>query len=193
MQRIQKISHFFRICFTVYMVCLPLGILFHWFVTTSEWIKGTAIDVMLKNGGMHMGIASGSHDIKIHEHHFSYVAKLIGCGGSLVLTGLYMTGVYYLIQLFRLYEKGSLFTRQHVTYMKNIGIVMAVYSTFGMVLTDMIHVLAATWDKGPGNRLLSIGYGTTNIEVLFIAGLMILTSWIMAEGFKLKEEQELTI
>jgi hypothetical protein len=172
---------------------LPLWILFHWFVTTSDWIKGTGLELFMKNGGMHMGIPSGSHDIKLHEHHFSLPAKFIGLTGSIVQNAIFAVGIYYLIQLFKLYEKGSLFTRQHVHYFKNIGIVLAVYSTLGMMLSDAIFTIAATFDSGPGHRILAIGFGTTNIEVLVIAGLIILTSWIMAEGFKLKQEQELTI
>jgi hypothetical protein len=193
MQRIINVSRFFRLFFTAYLLFLPLWILFHWFVTTSEWIKGTGIETILNNGGMYMGIPSGSGSIKLHEHHFSLVAKFIGLAGSIVQNAIFAVGVYYLIQLFKLYEKGSLFTRQHVNYFKDIGIALAIYSTLGMMLSDMIFVLAATFDNAPGTRMISIGFGTTNLEVLVISALIILTSWIMAEGFKLKQEQELTI
>lgn len=193
MQRIKKISHLFRFFFTAYLFFLPLLILFHWFVTTSDWIKGTGIETVMNNGGMYMEIPGGGGNIKFHEHHFSLPAKLIGLFGSAIINGIFMVGVYYLIQLFKLYEKGSVFTRQHVHYFKKIGIVLVIYSTLGIMLSNMIFVLAATFDNPPGQRILSLGFGTTNVEVLVIAGLIILTSWIMAEGFKLKEEHELTI
>lgn len=193
MQRIINISRFFRILFTAYMVFLPLWILFHWFVATSDWIKGTAIETALKNGAIYMSILSGANSLKLHEHTFSIPAKFIGFFGSIILNGIFMCGIFYLIQLFKLYEKGSVFTLQHVHYFKNIGLVVAVYSTLGMMVSDLVFTLATTFDNPPGQRMISIGFGTPNMELLVIAGLMVLTSWIMAEGFKLKEEHELTI
>jgi hypothetical protein len=142
---------------------------------------------------MFMGIPSGSEHIKLHEHHFSIPAKFIGLFGSIIINGIFAFGVYYLIQLFKLYEEGSVFTRQHVNYFRKMGIVLGIYSTLGMMLSDMVFVFAATFDNPPGERMLSLGFGTPNLEVLVFAGFMLLISWIMAEGFKLKEEHELTI
>jgi len=44
-----------------------------------------------------------------------------------------------------------------------------------------------------GHRLAIITLDQTNIGILFVAGIVILISWIMSEGCKLREEQQLTI
>jgi hypothetical protein len=50
-----------------------------------------------------------------------------------------------------------------------------------------------TWKNGPGERILAMSFSSNNIVVILIACIVILISWIMAEGHKLQEEHEYTV
>ena len=54
-------------------------------------------------------------------------------------------------------------------------------------------ILMATLSNPPGHRYISLNFGTPNLEVLFWGMLVIVISWIMAEGYKLQKDQDLTI
>lgn len=195
MQRIMTISRFFKIFFLVYMVTIPLWSIFHWFVSTSDLVHGSFIEPYLASGAISMKIPGGSNteSIRLYDHHFSTFAKWVGFLGSLLRDAMFMVGIYFLIKLFELYEQGRLFTQAHVRHFKGIGIMLFICSTVGMMMADMIHTLAATFDKPVGQREIAIGFGTPNVELAIIGALIIVASWIMGEGTKLKEEQEFTI
>ena len=57
----------------------------------------------------------------------------------------------------------------------------------------MLIILMATLSNPPGHRYISLNFGTPNLEVLFWGMLVIVISWIMAEGYKLQKDQDLTI
>jgi len=50
-----------------------------------------------------------------------------------------------------------------------------------------------TWRNPPGHRFASITLIQTNIGVILVALMVILISWIMLEGCKIREEQQLTV
>ena len=60
-------------------------------------------------------------------------------------------------------------------------------------LAEMLMVLAATLSKPPGHRYLFFGFGTPNIKDIFMGLLIITISWVMAEGYKLQQDQQLTV
>jgi hypothetical protein len=50
-----------------------------------------------------------------------------------------------------------------------------------------------TWQNPPGHRAATLSLSSIDIATLLTAILIILISWIMAEGCRLREEQQLTI
>ena len=54
---------------------------------------------------------------------------------------------------------------------------------------------ALTWGnpRGSHERMAAISFSGTNVAILLTALLIILISWIMAEGHKLAEDQKYTI
>lgn len=89
--------------------------------------------------------------------------------------------LYLLITLFHNYENGKIFSSKNVTLMRNLAYVL--------IAKEIIPALFLTVSH------LNIFFGLTslNLETLIIAGLLILNSWIMNEGFYLKKDHQLTI
>jgi hypothetical protein len=89
--------------------------------------------------------------------------------------GLFFAGALILFWLLDLFEAGKFFTAQHVRYIKWLG---------WFVVSDWVVV-----------RLLdALAKGFSPDPVELAAGLLIvLSAWIMDEGRKIQEEQELTV
>jgi hypothetical protein len=93
----------------------------------------------------------------------------------LVKMGLLTFGQVILICLFRLYEKGILFSAKNVLYITFIGY----YLIFDWVVDYMLQ-----------SALHDMALSSTSI---FVGFLVIFIAWIMDEGRKIREEQELTV
>lgn len=183
MNRIRNVSLFFRIVFQMLFIALPILLIASWMVAPDE-------KVMLL-GFVRLNAIPLPYTNKI-LHTLSVNEKILGCLISAIPMIVNMLTLYFLIQLFKLYEKADIFSSNHVRYIRNIGYTLLLgqlihpiyHFTMGIVLT--IH-------NPPHHRFAAITMGQTNIGILLTAILVILISWIMAEGYKLREEQQLTV
>jgi hypothetical protein len=96
---------------------------------------------------------------------------------------------YFLVCLFKLYERGDIFTLQSVRYIKKIGYTILISQIAGLFYHAAIS-LALTFNNPVGQRVISLGASQNNAYVIVIAIMIIFISWIMVEGCKLQEEQK---
>lgn len=97
-----------------------------------------------------------------------------------------------LIFLFRNFQRMALFTLENVVMIKRIGYLILA----GQIIHPFYEAIISavlTWHNPAGKRLSEISFSTTNLSIIIIAFFMILISWIMAEGYKLQEEQKYVI
>ena len=91
-------------------------------------------------------------------------------------TGLFMTGVFILFKLLNLFEAGDFFSGVSVRHIKSLGALVMLDWGLTKVLDAMAHC---------------------GVEISFgqlVLGLLIfIIAWIMDEGRKIQEEQELTV
>ena len=95
---------------------------------------------------------------------------------AILRLGLFLTGILILFWLLDMFEAGKFFTAQSVRYIKSLG---------ALVLLDwvLIKILDAMAHRG-----MEITFGQ------LVLGLLIyIIAWIMDEGRKIQEEQELTV
>lgn len=107
-----------------------------------------------------------------------------------------MAVVFYALvvlrRLFTLYAQGSVFRAENVACFRRLGWVIVAWVAAEFLCTPLMSV-TLTWHLGQGNRLGIIQLGSDHIITLF-AGLAVLTiSWVMDEGRKISEEQELFV
>jgi hypothetical protein len=93
----------------------------------------------------------------------------------LVRTGLAIWCLVVLSCLFRLYERGTFFAARNVNYIRFFGYVLIIEWVVDYHLSDVVHDL-----------ILST-------MPIFAGLLIIFVAWIMDEGRKIQEEQELTV
>jgi len=119
--------------------------------------------------------------------------QLAGCAIQLLSAIATIMGFYYLSQLFTLYSKNIIFSLQNMLLIRKIGYTFVAQVLVSIMITQPVLSFVLTKDAIPGQRFISSGIGSDEISNLLIAGIVILISWIMAEGRKLADEQALTI
>ncbi len=183
MHNIKKVSIFFRVLLQLAFVLLPI-------ITIICWINAPNPVIDSQNLSLSF-LPNGLDKLKI-LHELSLSTKIFGCLLSLIPTGINMLVLYFLIKLFELYQQGEIFSSQNVKYIRN--------TAYGLLLGQVVNpfyqgFLSAllTWQNPHGTRIAEVSLSGTNIGIVLAALLIILISWIMAEGCKLREEQQLTI
>lgn len=195
MNRIKNVSLFFRLVFQIIFIALPIFLIISWVYAPNELmllagvIKLNAIPATYS--GMHTYTAQGIQE-KAILHTLTVGEKSLGCLVSALPMMIEMFILYSLIKLFKLYEKGEVFSINHVGYIRNIGYALLIGQLIEPVY-QFVMGLVLTLNNPPHHRYAAITLDQTNIGILLTALLVILISWIMAEGCKLREEQQLTI
>jgi len=102
-------------------------------------------------------------------------------------------GFYYLSQLFMLYAKNIIFSLHNMLLIRKIGYTLVAQVLVSIIITQPLLSFMLTKDAIPGQLFIQSGVGGDEISNLLIGGIVILISWVMAEGRKLADEQALTI
>lgn len=183
MDRIKRVSLFFRVVFQILFIALPVILVIAW-VTSPE-------SFVIMGGVINMNFIPRSYVNNI-LHVLTPTDRLLGFAISSIPMLIELYILYSLIKLFGLYSKGEIFSVNNVRYIRNIG--------YALLLTQIVNPLyeglmgvALTWHNPHGHRFASVTLDQTNLGIIFVALIVILISWIMAEGCKLREEQQLTI
>lgn len=155
------------------------------------WISAPASFTLL-NGSVGMNVIPVSYSDKI-LHVLSAKEKLLGVLVSIIPLYIELLVLYFLIRLFRLYEKGEIFSLSNVRYIRKIAYTLLLGELLANPVYEFLMGLVLTLQNPPGHRMASITFNQTNFGILLIALFTILISWVMAEGCKLREEQQLTI
>lgn len=177
MNKIKCVSLFFRVLFQAGLVgCIALQI-FGWFYLPMD--------------GFYFNI--------IPKGYQSYVLSPLS--NSDRIAGFFITAVptilklmmfYFLIKLLCLYEKFEFFSENNVRYIKQAGYSLLLFQLINPVC-EFILGFILTANNPPGLRFARMSLTELNVGLILTALIIILISWIMAEGVKLQNEQQLTI
>ena len=119
-------------------------------------------------------------------------ARLMGFAVVMIPTAVVMSGVFYLMRLFKLYEQGQIFRLANVRCYRNLSRVLLWWFAAGIVHKSLLSV-ALTLHNPPGRRILTLELGSSDLTALLVGGILAIIAWVMEEGRKLQEEQDLTI
>ncbi|SRR5579883_1406520 len=181
MNKITQVSSAFRITFQIIFCSLLLLDIIGWYYAPMP--------LSFMDHIIHMNVIPKQYPIL---HILTPAEKLMGFIVSMIPTIIQLSTIYFLIKLFQLYEKDEFFSANSVSYFRKIG--------YTLLLTQLIQPLyeglmgiVITLNNPHGHRFASITLDQTNFGIILMALLVILISWIMAEGCKLREEQQLVI
>lgn len=169
--KIHRVSGILRVVVTVFFVVLPVGLALYW--------------VFMPSAAEH--IVGGTLGGKL-----SFIEKSLGYFSSMIPTAVFMFALWQLRRLFGLYMAGSIFTPDNVECYRRLGLA-AVLWVPANILSGSLGSVLLTYSQGEGNRQLSVGISSAELESLFIGLVVLLISWVMDEGRKMEEEQALTV
>jgi len=177
MNKIKCVSLFFRILFiAVFLGCIAVQV-FGW--------------VYVPMDGVYLNIIPKGYQAYV-QGPFSVSDKLAGFSITLIPTIFKLLLFYCLIKLFGLYGKFEFFSENNVRYIRNAGYSLLLYQLTNPICEFVLGFIL-TAKNPPGFRFAGLFLTGLNIGLILTSLIIILISWIMAEGVKLQIEQQLTI
>lgn len=177
MNKIKYVSLFFRLCFLMTFVALI-------FAQVIGWIKAPI------QGGFFNVIPTSYRYLVLHPLDLN--TKIAGFLLSSIPLTIKLIVFYFLIKLFRLFESHEIFSSKNVLYIRRAGYALLIFEIVKPI-TDFLLGFVLTSSNPPGFRIALFTFDNANIGVILTSLMIILISWIMSEGCKLKEEQQLII
>jgi hypothetical protein len=184
MSRIQKVSSYFINLFDVLIAALPIWLVIQWIFVIGD---DSPINLLSGFPNLYTHFSTGierAEIIDINTVHWDGTSRFIG---FLSLSFIMLRSI------FRNYKKGQIFTSANAIYYKYLGYLFIINALLIQPLSRAIIVYAMTFTNGPGNRSISLTFGTDNIENIFCGLMIIVISWVMLEASKLHDEQKFTI
>ena len=137
-------------------------------------------------------IAFSPHQTYISPFHIPLLVLFVGTI-QLCLAGI---GLILLNRLFKFFERGIFFKIENIKCVKFLGLIV-----IGLWLTQTILELMAHQGlkgSGPAYPFLTVVFGSYQVHLAHVLGLLfgillVFIAWIMDEGRKIQEEQELTV
>ena len=183
MQNIQRVSSLFRLLFQTVFVAMAVLSLIAWLnVPEPLHFLGQNTDFVFSVIPRHLPILQ---PLQPMQHFYCFLLGLIPLG-------IHLGMIYYLIQLFSLYEEGKIFFMANVVATRRIGWLLVIQQIVNPIYEAVVTPLL-TWYNPVGERVISADFSNGNVGLLLMGAMIILVSWIMAEGCKLREEHDLTV
>jgi hypothetical protein len=177
MNKIKYVSLFFKLFFLVAFVSLIAAQIIGWMYAP---MRGGFFNVIPLPYQM------------LVMNHFSINTKIAGFFVSAIPLIIKLFILYSLIKLFSLYERLECFSAQNVMRIRNTGYALLLLEIVNPI-TDFVLGFVITSGNPPGYRFATMMFNDANVEMILTALVIILISWVMSEGCKLKEEQQLII
>lgn len=178
MSKLNKISNRFQSLFKILFFVYPLLVI-------STWLSLITIPVE--------AFTFTRLPVDVDLQSLRFMTRFLACMVQMIPTIIVMLGFYYLIQLFKLYAQNIIFDPKNVILIKKIGYTLIAQVFVSLLITQPLLSFILTMDALPGQREIAVGFGSEEISNLIIGGIVVLISWVMAEGGKLEEEKNLTI
>lgn len=175
--RIKKFSKNFHLLLTFFLAAIPIYYIVYWIFIND--FPETLVAVNVDNNPL---IATP----------LSVKLRLIGFFACLLPLSALVYGLLNIRKLFSFYKDGVIFSFEHVRIFRKISKAL-VFWVFTSVLYASAKSILFTIGNPPGQRTVSVGFGSPEITTLVVAGIVFVIAWVMDEGRILTEEQNLTV
>jgi hypothetical protein len=184
MNKIRIVSGILRFLFTVLLVLLPAYTIVYWLSNGYPFGHWVSLSVF----------PWSETAPKLPEvETLTPTVKVVAFIFNMIPIAIYMLILYFLIQLFRLYQSNQIFSISCVRNIRRIGWMMLVNQIIHPFYTFMLSA-TMTYNLPPGFRFGYIGiFNLPKLMAIVVAVLIILISWIMEEGHRIYEENSYTV
>ncbi len=165
------------------LFCLPI-------FSTGYWLTG-GYPYLTSIGGCKFDIFP-SIDLVPPIDTLSPSVRLVGFLIGLIPMSISMAILLFLSKLFKLYQRLSFFTLEHVKYFRKLGYAV-LCSQLIMPFYDALMTFTLVFMHSPENRVFVMGISSINLQLITVSFCILLISWIMEMGYKLQQEQAHTV
>jgi hypothetical protein len=191
MDRIQKVSSYLLIVFNVLLIALPLLAIIQWLFIE---LKISDVPSFINFFGLlERTVQTPEGIVNLSTIHWTPLLKILGFSADILNLIPLILSLFVLKSIFRNYQKGEIFSMANATQYRRLGWLFLLDALLIKSLSNTLLVLAVTLTNPPGHRYITVSFGTPNMTALFCGILVIVISWVMLEGYKLQEEQKLTV
>ncbi len=174
MHRIQRVSGIFIVLFTVFIIGIPVFTLLYWLFFNS-----------LPAGFTTELPVSAKQTLPPATMTLAFLVSLIPASVAIY-------GLSTLKKLFQLYTKAIVFSEKNADCFRRLGYTLIAWVFANMIFTTLISIVIS-YGNPPGERMMVVGFGTSEISTLIIGAIVVLVSWVMNEATKLEDEQAYTV
>ncbi len=177
MEKIKKFSKKFHWLLSLFMVLAPLYYILYW-----VFINQLPEPLVTVN----------TTPTPVAPHQLPAMLQLAGFAASLLPLAALLYGLANIRKLFAYYMEGVIFSLEQVRLFRNIAKVIILWVVFS-VLYDSVKSILFSLGNPPGQRVVSIGFGTEEISTLVVGLIAFLIAWVMEEGRLIDEENRLIV
>lgn len=175
--KIKQVSKKFYLLTSLLLVVIPCYYVGYWVFINS--LPNTLITVNVA-------------ETSLIPHPLPVKLQLLGFAASLLPLSALLYGLTNLRRLFALYREGVFFSFEQVSIFKKISKALFAWVFFSILYESAKSILFSMGNP-PGERVVSVGFSSSEITNLLVAGIIFVIAWIMDEGRILAEEQQLTV
>lgn len=168
-------------CFNFLLAAIPLAILLQWILLPVNSIYGDQF------------ITTPLGPVDLHNMDWTPLLKILGFLSDVMSTAPYLIALITLRSLFRKYLNGSIFSSHNANQFKKLGITALLNALIFAPLSYTLLILATTLSNPPGQRFISIHFGSLNLASIFLGLILIVVSKVMVQATSMHEDQQLTI
>lgn len=186
--RIQTVSSYLVTIFNLLLFILPIASVLSWFYIDTPFIQQ-----WISKGILFTPVQTPAGIVYLDKVSWTPLTKTLGLASELIELLPFFISLFILKSIFKNYQNSKIFTTQNARSYKHLGWLFLAHACLAKPLSDLLLVGATTLSNPPGQRYLSFGLGTPNLESVFCGSILLVISWIMLEASKLQDEQTLTI
>lgn len=120
---------------------------------------------------------------------WSRIAGMLVDGVSLCLLLMALYAVFKLMDRFSVNE---FFSQKTVFMLSHISRIMLLWALYAPVNRTLISLVTTLHNKS-GDRVITVSFGSSDLTNVLVMGFLMLTSMMLSEGYRLKQDQDLTV
>ena len=113
--------------------------------------------------------------------------RLLGFLVSMIPAGILMFGLARLRAMFGLYQAGEIFSIRSARCLKQFAATVLLQVLLAP-LAGAAHSVIVTFGNPPGERMLTLSFGSAEYSAILLGGLLLVIAWTMGEAATLAEE-----
>lgn len=188
MNKIQKLSRFFKIFLQLAMVGTILTPIYIWLTMPLHITNDLISNGMTKLAGF-VQFKPFIKETQQIFYPFTLPHKLLGLLVDTIPTAINIMVLFYLYKAFSNFEQNLIFAVANVNLIRKA----AIWLLIGQALVPLYSALMSfcmTIFNPPHHRLIAISIHSNNISVILLALAILLISWVMLEAVKLRDENQ---